>query len=321
MTYKTFEDARTAAVTHLQNGEYAEAMTLFDTIRPQFSDDRVEIDYFRSCLAVRLENTALTYQILGELHDDGIWFAEDLFRQSPSYAPLQGKSEFEQQVAAHTALRTQAGAAAQAPVLHTRIPTEGSEPYPTIVHLHGNGSSAPAEVDHWQAAVDAGWLVAAPNASSSFWAGGGSFWPNHEIARAQVVKHLASLQAEHELDTDNMLFTGFSMGGDVALAEALKGELAPARGFLLVGPGGPMTDEPESLQPLIEAAKTRGLRGAIIISDSDAAIQGDKLEKVVELLNAGGIPTKFEKYPDAGHVFPSDFGARLPDLLAWIKGD
>ncbi len=320
MDYKTYEDARNAAVAHYQNGEYTEAMIIFDAARPQFPSDRIDIDYYRSCLAARLKNTTLIYQILDELHNDSIWFSEDLFRKSPSYMPLQGENDFEQRVKSHVTLRARSGES-QIPTLHTRLPSRVDEPYPTIFHLHGNGSGALAEIDHWQAAVDAGWLVAAPNSANTFWAGGGSFWPDHETAHTQIIKHFADLRAEQKLDTGNIIFSGFSMGGDVVLAEALKGELALACGFLLVGPGGPMTDNPESLKPLIEAAKARNLRGAIIISDSDAAIQGNKLEEVVELLNVGGIPTKFDKYPDIGHVFPSDFGARLPALLAWITGD
>ncbi|HLF91018.1 MAG TPA: hypothetical protein VI451_18890 [Anaerolineales bacterium] len=319
MTYKTYEDARTMIAAHHQNGEYAKAMSILDSIRPQFPDDQVDIDYFRACIAVRLENTPLTYQILDDLLANGIWFSEDLFRMSPSLALLQGKPEFEQRIKSHAELRAQSGDA-YAPILHIRTPAGGGL-LPVIFHLHGNGSGALNEIEHWQAAVDAGWLVAAPNSSRTFWAGGGSFWPDHETARTEIIKQLTDLRARHKLDKNNLIFSGFSMGGDIALAETLKGELAPARGFLLVGPGGPITDEPESLKPLIETAKARNLRGAILISESDSAIQGEKLEEVVNLLNAGGILTKFEKYPDIGHVYPSDFGARLSDLLGWITGN
>ena len=67
MTYKTYQEAREAAIAHHQKGEFAEAMEIFAAVRPQFPDDRVDIDYFRSCLAVRLDDTALTYQILDDL--------------------------------------------------------------------------------------------------------------------------------------------------------------------------------------------------------------------------------------------------------------
>jgi len=259
----------------------------------------------------------LTYQILDELFADGIWFSEELFRLSPSYAPLQGVDEFEKRVQANIKLRAQSGDDTAA-VLHTRIPETGKGPYPVIFHLHGNGSSALAEIDHWQAAVDAGWLVAAPNSATIFWAGSDALWRDHETARAQIAKHVEELQINFELDTDNIIFTGFSMGGEIALAETLRGELAPARGFIIIGAGGPMLEDTANFKPLIETAQKRNLRGAILVSESDAAIQDDKLEEMAELLNTGGIPTQFEKYPDIGHVFPSDFGKRLPGLLAWV---
>ena len=110
------------------------------------------------------------------------------------------------------------------------------------------------------------------------------------------------------------------MGGEIALAETLKGEITPACGFIIIGAGGPMLEDPQNFKPLIEAAQKRNLRGAILVSESDDAIQDDKLEETVELLNKGNIPTQFEKYPDIGHIFPSDLGERLPELLAWITG-
>jgi hypothetical protein len=75
MTYKTFEDARTKIVAHHQNGEYDKAMGILDAIGPQFPDDRIDIDYFRACIAVRLDNTVLTFEILDSLLTDGIWLS------------------------------------------------------------------------------------------------------------------------------------------------------------------------------------------------------------------------------------------------------
>ena len=316
MNYATYQAVNAAAMAHYQNGEFSQALALLNAEAPRFPENRPEADYLRACLAVRTDNHALTYQILDGLYADGIWFAETLFRNSPSFASLQGNPEFEQRATSHAELRARTDPVGPAR-LHVHLPAGGSAP-PTLFHLHGNGSHPSVELPHWQPAGDRGWLVAAPVASDVLFAGGNAFWPDHETAERQLSAHFATLKHDHPVDETRLILTGFSMGGDVAIAQTLKGNLIPARGFLVVGPGGPMIDEPESYRPLIDAAKGRNLRGVIMVSRHDPAIEPDKAAQLAQMPNDGSIPCRFIEYPDEGHVYPADFAERLDNALSFI---
>jgi dienelactone hydrolase len=320
MTYKTYEKAYTVAMSHYRRGEFAEAFEIFNSVGSHFPDQRTEIDYLRSCLAVRVNDYDLAYKILDAFYADGIWFSERILRESPSYQLLQGKPEFEQRVMSHAELRTRSGSSAPAQ-LHFLIPARESELFPVIFHLHGNGSYPTIELPSWQPAVNAGWLVAAPSAKDALWAGGNASWPDHESAERQISVHFATLKKEHRIDETRIILTGFSMGGDVALAQTLKGDVIKARGFLVVGPGGPMIDDPENFRPLIEAAQGHKQRGVIMVSRADGTIDPDKAAQLAQLLNDSGIPCQFIEYPDEGHVYPADFASSMLDAVTFILGN
>ena len=317
MPYSTYQDLNDAAMAHYQTGDFAQALALLDAEAGQFPASRREADYLRSCLAARVGDVARTYQILDGFYADGIWMDENLFRVSPSYAPLQGQEEFEKRVQAHVDLRTRTEPDGPAR-LHLLPPSASHVPSPLIFHLHGNGSHPNLELSNWQLAADQGWLVAAPLSENTFFQGANAFWPDHETAEKQLAAHFPTLQTEHAIDLTRIILTGFSMGGDIAIAQTLKGDLIPARGFIVVGPGGPMIDDPDSYRPLIEQANGRGLRGLIMASSADPAIEPEKIARLAQLLNEGGIPCRFVFYPDKGHVYPEDFPKRLKSALAFV---
>lgn len=320
MTYSTYQDLNDAAMAHYQMGDFAQALALLDAEAGQFPASRREADYLRSCLAVRVGDVARTYQILDAYYAEGIWMDEALFRNSPSYAPLQGQEEFEKRVRAHVELRARTEPVGQAR-LHLLHPPASQDASPLLFHLHGNGSHPSTELPNWQPAADQGWLVAAPTAEDVFWAGGNAFWPDHESAEKQVASHFTALQTDHAIDLSRIILSGFSMGADVAIAQALKGDLIPARGFLAIAPGGPMIEDPDSFRPLIEQAKGRNLRGVIMVSRNDGTIDPDKAAQLAQMLNDNGIPCHFIEYPEEGHVYPADFGTRLAEEMAFILNE
>lgn len=321
MTYSTYQELNDAAMAHYHNGDFAQALALLDAEGGQFHLFRREVDYLRSCLSVRVGNAARTYQILDAFYAEGIWMDENLFRISPSYAPLQGTDEFEQRVQAHVELR-----ARTEPVgpnrLHILSPAGANAAPPVIFHLHGNSSQPAVELPHWQPAADKGWIVAAPLSENTFFQGAtNAFWPDHETAEKQLAAHFTSLKSGHLFDATRIILTGFSMGGDVAIAQTLKGDIVKARGFLVIAPGGPMMDAPDSFRPLIEQAQGRTLRGVIMVSRTDGVIEPDKAAQLAQMLNDGGIPCQFVEYPDEGHVYPADFAERLGKALAFLLNE
>jgi len=318
-SYSSFEEANAEALALFQKGEFSTAMGILEDIRPDYPDRRADIDYLRSCLAVRLGDQVLALQIFDDLLNEGIWFSETLFRGSPSYQPLQGNSAFEKLVAAHLTLRKNAEIIKNKDFNVLTPENEVDKPYPLILLLHGNGSNPSDEIKQWKSATDVGWLVAAPRAQAAYWAGGGAFWTDHEDAQRQIQGFLEFFQNTYSIDLERVILAGFSMGGDIAIAQSLKAEILHPLGFIAIGPGGPMVDMPETYQPLLNSAD-RTLRCVFMASTADDLIQIEKIYHLSEMFQETGLPTRFEEYADKGHVYPADFGTKLAAALHFIVG-
>jgi dienelactone hydrolase len=318
METATYDQMYNQAIAHFQAGEYGAALDLLTEQGGRFPDERTSIDYLRSCAAVRVGQTALALEILQRFLSDGVWFSEQVLRTSPSYAPLQGTAAFELLVKGHGQLRGET--AGESDLLITP-PVEGTAtPYPLLLALHGNGSSPDNEREDWGTAAEEGWLVAAPQSAQMLWAGAdSSVWTDHETAAREIQAHYDQVSRENPLDPTRLVLAGFSMGGEIALWLALRGEFT-ARGFVLVGPGGGDIDNPEAWRPLIESAAPRNLRGVIFLGEADNAIPHDHIQTISDLLNEGGIPCRLVRMPDIRHEFPADFGERLAEALRWVEG-
>ena len=143
-------------------------------------------------------------------------------------------------------------------------------------------------------------------------------WNDQEIALREVAEHYATVTADHAVDPGRVLVAGFSMGGETALRAALLGTI-PARGFILLGPGGPTIDTPDAWLPLIADAAERSLRGYVLRGEQDASIPQDAIRTLVDSLNAHGIPCALEVIPTIRHEYPLDFAPYLARALAFVE--
>jgi hypothetical protein len=116
----------------------------------------------------RLDDKPQGLRLLQEMLDAGIWYSEPMLRDSPSLQAWQGDPEFERQVQAHIDAQAQA----EAPAPDTRIP-DTSPPYPLLLAMHGQTSTAEAEIGHWEGVTTGGYMLAMAQASQLVWAGGG----------------------------------------------------------------------------------------------------------------------------------------------------
>lgn len=318
MAFEAFEDLYDAVMEHYGRQEFASAYELLTAEGPRFPEDATMALYLRSCLAARLGERDQAIAILREALDRGFWFSEAVMRQSPSWQPLQGEPAFEELAAVAI---TRAEAARADPLVLPLVPLPGLLPgqrYPLVFALHGNGDNAAHTLRGWGALAQQGWLLAAlqssqPVSSSQF------VWDDQERALADIASRYERFAAEFPVDQSRVILAGFSMGGETALRACLAGTI-PARGFLLLGPGGPTIDEPQDWLPLIEAARGRGLRGYILMGETDATIPHDAIRELAALLNREGIPCELEEIPGLRHDYPADAGPYLRRALAFIGG-
>jgi predicted esterase len=295
--------------------EFADAYDLLTAEGPLHPGHEIDVYYLRSCLAARQGRYELAVGLIEEAFERGHWYGEALFRLTPSWQVLQGRPEFEQVAAANIAKQR----AVQVSASHRTVtPHHRTPPYRSLVALHGNGADGDSALEGWRAAVDDGWLLTAIQ-SSQIISPNRFIWDDTPLALREIRQQYGALETEFELSADHLIIAGFSMGADTALRVALTATI-PARAFILLGPGGPDTDDPHTWLPLIQQQRAGGtpLRGYLLIGEQDDVATAETQRQLAQLLTAHGIPCGFEVLPGLAHEYPPDFSEILRRALAFV---
>lgn len=302
----SFQELAEKIQQHFTNQTFAEGLTLASKILPDFPEEFATINYWRICLAARLEHFEIANKYLESTLASGIWYADFLLRQSPSLAGIQGQEEFERLAGISQQMRKVDGG--DLPLLVAR-PEDAGRPgdpgCPALFFLHGNMDTAPKNLEQWGHLPASGWMVFTPQSSQAMWTDA-YMWTDYLSTRKQIEQQYSNSRQQYSLDPDQLLIGGFSIGAEMALSLALQGDF-PAKGFILLGPGGPMMTNLKEWRPLIDRNRAKGLRGVIWMGEADETIPRENVRKLAEMLNAAGIPTRLESFPALGHAYPPDF--------------
>lgn len=319
MPENAFEEIYTKLQECYQAGDYAAALQLATQALAVFPDQRTALDYWRMTMAARLGDTAQTLQVLREALDRGQWYSEVLMRRSPSFKELQGDPQFEelvalnQEIAENERQRT-------FPIFTLRPQKRcqaGGQPCPLLLGLHTNAGTVHSSLGFWRPAATAGWLVAAPQSSQAIWKDA-YVWDDRETAEREIQAHYTTLRQNYAIDEGRIVLAGHSMGAEVALWLALRGRIR-ARGFLAIGPGGPLMDNLAEWEPTLQAYNRRGLRGYILIGEKDASIPHDHSRQLVRMLNSVGVSCELESLPDLGHDYAPGYDAAILRALQYLQ--
>ncbi|MCK4977824.1 MAG: hypothetical protein KAS36_12895, partial [Anaerolineales bacterium] len=101
-----------------------------------------------------------------------------------------------------------------------------------------------------------------------------------------------------------------AMGDEVAIWPALSGAIEVS-GFVAINPTGPLMDEVDNWQPLIEKSAGIPLSGDIIIGEDDHTTSPSSIRSLVEMLNRGGIPCELEVIPGVGQDYHPEYETSL----------
>jgi predicted esterase len=304
------------AMEHYQARDYAGALEILTREGDQFPEEAANVLYLRSCMAARVGQPDLALQILEDALDRNLWYGEQVMRESPSWQPLQGLPAFERLAAL---CKERQVAAEIGPDLRVLDPAGGcpaGEPCPLFLALHGNADTADSAIGGWRAVAEAGWRLVALQSSQ---VGGANayLWNDQETALRETAVQYAELRAQYAMDPARLVVAGFSLGGETALRIVLSGSI-PAPAFILLGPGGPTMETPAAWLPLIAQGAARGVRGYVFLGERDNAVEQDAARRVVDLLNANGVPCGLEMLPNLAHAYPTDFGPGLRRALAFV---
>jgi len=294
-----------------ERGDYAGALAVTGCLAAAFPEQSARTDFWRICLLARLQKVEDALLVLEKALDAGMWWSEPTLRSDLDLEPLQGLPEYER-MAAVCRERHAAAQAESKPALIVREPAKAAKPYPLLITLHGQGSTAAADLAHWEKACPLGWLVAAMQSSQLAWPGAYA-WNDRDRAQEEVVGQFENLCAQYPVDRSRVIVGGFSQGAALAIRLTLNGSL-PARGFLSVAPG--MIDR-QLLTAWAETARDHAVRGYLIAGGKDRRYEFFK--QTCEFLPQHGVPCRMEDHPELGHEFPPDFEKALEKALKFLS--
>ncbi|MFW9906647.1 MAG: alpha/beta hydrolase, partial [Candidatus Thorarchaeota archaeon] len=250
--------------------------------------------------ASKMGDYKLSCELLREILDEGEWYSELILRQSPSLAPLQGLTQFENLVKLSISRSNK-------PLISeniTIIPENFDPPYPFLLSMHGGGGFIEDEYESWKTIVSEGYLLGIPRSTYLWWSGiDNAYWPKYESSVNIIQNYINEININNIIDTERFFIGGFSQGGGVAMQIALAGDFS-IRKFVVVAPGGEIIDEPKKTQSMIDKTRNCNLRGMIILGTEDKAVPRDKIRILVQMLNDGGISCEFLEYPGLDHWYP-----------------
>ena len=317
MAYNSIADLGTDVIRLYTDKQYQQAYDLAIDQAGNFPESEDTILYWQACMLAMLDNGGDALELLEQSHAKGYWYPQRQLEDEPDFDAIKGDQRFVQLVKISRSRMDEAQAQAKAQ-LEVYEP-EGYQPkdgesLPTLIALHSNNSNAEVTAREWSPITERGWLVAVPQ-SSQVSSPRGYVWDDYGVGEQEVVAHFADITQRYPQVKREAILGGFSMGAGLAIWSAMQCADLSARGFLVLGPYLP---DVTALEPFLEAAQQRGLRGYIVVGEGDVQCY-EVAQQVHKLLNDSGIPCELELRTDIQHNYPEDFADALERGLAFIQ--
>jgi len=312
MSEAEFAPTRYELLRLYNQGAYVEALELLEREGARFPQQGL-MYHWKMCLAARANEPEQALGAFQQALDGGYWFPAQLLRDDEDLRSLQGLPRFEEMVA--VSLERMAKAELNTTPQLLVIPPEADAiiPAPLLIGLHGNSQNAQLAAEDWHPLHKRGWTLALAQSSQVLTADAYQ-WNDFARGAAEVERLCGDLIVSRSVDPARILLGGFSAGGGLAIQLAVSGTLN-ARGFLVIGP---YLRDLEVLTPFFATARSRGIRGYIVMGLEEPAEGQALMQRTAALLKDNGIPCEIEQHAKLGHAFPPDFDATLQKALAFL---
>jgi len=227
----------------------------------------------------------------------------DAVRLAPEFAAVRAAVEANRTAAREEFERR----AAKARVL-TVLPygREPKKPAELIVALHGFGGDADSFVPVYrQVAAERGAILVVPEALTP--AGPGYSWGRVDEAEALVLSAIERARAEHSIDPQKIVITGFSQGGFLTYTLALRHPRLFAGAIPVAGAFDP--------RQLPAADSPTMARFFILCGGEDRSLQNNR--DAAKQLRARGVKVRLRIYPGVGHSYPAERERELRQALGF----
>lgn len=229
----------------------------------------------------------------------------DTVRDRPGYSSVRAEVAANERRRNHELDRR-----AQSSPLQVVMPDDHdrNQPAPLIIAFHGYGDRPENYLRFWsEPAEKFGAILAMPRGLRPV--GDGFGWGNVDEADAILQNTLDEVGQKYSVDRDRVIATGFSQGGFIALALALRHPKLFAGVIPMAGPYIPETDAPPR-------ARKGAPRYFFMVGERDRAVS-DMRRAAKDYANAG-FDVKLRVFVDTGHNFPRSSDRELSNALRWV---
>lgn len=323
MLTPSFKETQARIQTLYQQKEYQAAYEMATRLVEQHPEQHLLFQYWRMSTAARLGNHQQALDILASELKQGNWYADFLLRKNPSYQSLQGIPEFGHLLQINQELR-QHEFQQIFPLLTIR-PQGGCQssanPCPLLIALHDHASTAQADIENWQPAAMAGWIVAVPQSSQAMWRGA-YIWDDLQVTLAEIQKHYQQLTGTYAVDPSQVILGGRNTGALAALHLALS-EALPATGFLILATAAAFQDGVLNWEAPIADYQAReanrSVRGYAILVGYDDEKAIETLQLAMEAFIQAGIPAAFEIIPEFDKPNSPEYELAFQNALEFLQ--
>jgi len=307
-SFSSYDEMRTRVVALYQEKKYQEAADILLWGWEKFPDRARANAYNLALMYGYLSELDKGVRMLGAALDRGGFYGLWEFEADP-WAPYRETAGFKEFLARNKARIEEAQKAAR---LKVEVETpEGfgrTKAYPLFIALHGGGENLAEFKPRWTSPGLRKRFLVAYVQSTQVASMTGFHWQDAAVTKRDLAEAYAQIKKDYPVDEANVILGGFSSGGYGSLVALLDNAL-PARGFVVLCP-----PVPEILtEDKIRSMKARGIKGTFLTTEMDGRLA--EQTKMCDALKKGGLDVDFIVFPNVGHWYPDDLGARIDAAL------
>ena len=306
--------------------KFREALEVAQEAAKKFPDYEAKTSFWIACLENRLGNHEAAIQALRSAVSKGIWWPNQVL-QDPDLNSIRDRPEFKVVEAECVRLKREQPMLLKPDLMVLTPPGyAGKRDWPSLMVFHQRYGERPElSAQPWSSIISTGTLLAAPW-SSQVYCSDGRCWDSLEFSEKDVKWSSSRLKAEYQVDSERLVFGGFSQGGALSIYSSLM-RLAPNQGFVAVASSDWVVPEKaaverkqpsEAFSSVIENCDCTGLRGVIIMGDRDSFFP--KIERLYDMMVEQGLEGKLLVERGVGHEYPEDFGTKLRIAVNFVQG-
>jgi tetratricopeptide (TPR) repeat protein len=306
--FMNFEKTRNKVIKLWRQGNYREAIKIYEKALPRFPDRANEITLALAELYLSLGE----YEKCLDKFEYGLKrkIMYPLWLDADNLKPLEKYERFTKIVEENTRLQAEA-TAKSAPRLRVLPPDNYSKEkkYPLIMVLHGWNGSLEILDKQWESTMVRREFLLALVQSSQVIQVNRFGWNDIQLGRKDVKTIYKKIIETYPVDKQQVIIGGFSQGGTMALDIAIN-DIIPVKGFVVLQPGLNLSTDFNG--KILERTLQQGLRGTIIASKTPKSLR--EQVKMTALSSEMHLPYRYI-ISGTGHWYPRDFLQQLDTAL------